>query len=525
MATVKGVWTFNETLTKPASEIIEYVNYTYNHPDDKSSWAGFRIYGDYPELVMCYNTSGTNGRCPYGTPNGWSNGYPRNIDFGETEQTVSDNFYTWLIANAEPEQPEETQTVEQGYYRCSYGIENTTVECKFNIPFSSNGKDYIAMEFLYYGGHYLLRYYYSETEYDSAANEVEFLNQNYRTIYVKESAVLTIDEFACFDIFTAISAPVRKFTRLYIGDVAYSSGGKCFKRLTTEIVAQLKEEITTLSTTLPKSEYNITTAAVDTKIYLFGGGRNYPNTINVFDTTTNTITTLSTTLPTGIGTMASAVVGTKVYLFGGEKNNNSKNSIYVFDTTTNTITTLSTTLPIGAHYIASAVVGTKVYLLGGRTRDATRLDTINVFDTTTNTITTLSTKLPSGAMGIASAVIGTKIYLFGGHADATYLDTINVFDTTTNTITTLSTKLPSGAMGIASAVIGTKVYLFGGLYNSYDATDTINVFDTASNAIATIDTKLPKTLAYVFPAIVDTKVYLFGGKNNGSIFNTIIVFS
>ena len=32
----------------------------------------------------------------------------------------------------------------------------------------------------------------------------------------------------------AVTTSTKKFTRLYLGDVAYSSGGKCFKRLTTE---------------------------------------------------------------------------------------------------------------------------------------------------------------------------------------------------------------------------------------------------------------------------------------------------
>ena len=97
----------------------------------------------------------------------------------------------------------ETYTVAKGYYRCTYGIDNTSNDCKFNISFSSNGKDYIAMEFLNYGGHYLLRYYYSATEYDSIANEVNFLDDRYRTIRVNEETTLGLTAFGCFDIFVS----------------------------------------------------------------------------------------------------------------------------------------------------------------------------------------------------------------------------------------------------------------------------------------------------------------------------------
>ena len=80
---------------------------------------------------------------------------------------------------------------------------------------------------------------------------------------------------------------------------------------------------------LPTGAYGIATGVVGTKIYLFGGHINYNrlNTINVFDTTTNTITTLSTTLPTKAGGIASGVVGTKIYLFGGDSDSGQLNTI------------------------------------------------------------------------------------------------------------------------------------------------------------------------------------------------------
>jgi hypothetical protein len=121
-------------------------------------------------------------------------------------------------------------------------------------------------------------------------------------------------------------------------------------------------------------------------------------------------------LPTTARYIASAVVGTKVYLFGGRKKSD-LNTINVFNTESNTITTLSTTLPNEANGIASAVVGTKVYLFGGSTSGSLILDTINVFFALTElptnnmlieTSTTENTfnLLPNMLVGVRSVYIG-----------------------------------------------------------------------------------------------------------------------
>ena len=86
-----------------------------------------------------------------------------------------------------------------------------------------------------------------------------------------------------------------------------------------EVTITTQQLFSTLSTTLSVGTYGIGTAAVGTKIYLFGGNDSNGriNTINVFDTTNNTISTLSTTLPTNTEGIGTAAVGTKIYLFGG----------------------------------------------------------------------------------------------------------------------------------------------------------------------------------------------------------------
>ena len=253
---------------------------------------------------------------------------------------------------------------------------------------------------------------------------------------------------------------------------------------------------------LPRRASAITSAAVGTKVYLFGGlDGSQLNTINVFDTENNTINTLSITLPSAASAIASAAVGTKVYLFGGKDDSSYLSTINVFDTETNTITMLSTTLPYRLSGIASAAVGTKVYLFGGE-YSTSYYSIISVFDTETNTITMLSTTLPQGASTIASAAVGTKVYLFGGGNKSSRFSTINVFDTENNTINTLSITLPSAASAIASAAVGTKVYLFGGYANS--AIQEINAFVTSMPLTANnllIETNVAKNLFNLLPNV------------------------
>ena len=268
---------------------------------------------------------------------------------------------------------------------------------------------------------------------------------------------------------------------------------------------------------LPKAAYDIGTAAVGTKIYLFGGnGSSMSDTIQVFDTTNNTIQTLSTKLPTTTYGIDTAVVGTKIYLIGGTYLGD---KVLVFDTTNNTIQTLSITLPHTMGNCGTAAVGTKIYLFGGtNTRNM-----IQVFDTTNNTIQTLSTKLPDGVTHIAAAAVGAKIYLFGGHIGSnSALNKIQVFDTTNNTIQTLSAKLSMEEYFIAAAAVGTKIYLFGG--NGSSMSDTIQVFDTTTNTIQTLSTKLPTAAYGIGTAAVGTKIYLFGGLGSKYL-NTINQFT
>ena len=117
MATVKSKWQFNDTLT-------DFPTGTYNV--NFTSAPNF-IYGttNYTALYKTDNTNGialnykeaTTGDAisTYSFNEGkWADNNFKTVDFGETEQTVNDGFYNWLVKNAK-------QIPEQWQIQIKYG--------------------------------------------------------------------------------------------------------------------------------------------------------------------------------------------------------------------------------------------------------------------------------------------------------------------------------------------------------------------------------------------------------------------
>lgn len=107
MATVKGIWTFKDVLT--SAVIWEEVNFSA----DGVSY--HRIFidsgGVAPFLTLNYGYNEGEMTCAQDVyafeeydggliQIGWYSDAGKTIDFGETEQTVSDEFYSWLVENA-----------------------------------------------------------------------------------------------------------------------------------------------------------------------------------------------------------------------------------------------------------------------------------------------------------------------------------------------------------------------------------------------------------------------------------------
>lgn len=313
---------------------------------------------------------------------------------------------------------------------------------------------------------------------------------------------------------TATAADVR------VGKDFYSSDGT----KTQGIIENYGGASLSMSTaTLTKAQYGMSAAAIGDKIYLHGQNKKF----ELFDTETNGYSLLDAVTDGNTYYAPIAAIDKKIYLFGGAKKG--IGGMVVFDTETDVVEDkiLSHAWESGG---SGASVGNKIYLFGSDTlRKGT---TINVYNVTDNTFTKSNVALPISAGYIAACAINDKIYLFGGHNTdtsagiyGTFLDSINVFDTTNNTISTLDVRLPVKMMNIGVAALGTKIYLFGGSSANYKYHNTIYEFDTLTNTIKKLDIELPEKMHGIAAATVNDKIYLFGGQGSSGIKNFIQIFS
>lgn len=213
-----------------------------------------------------------------------------------------------------------------------------------------------------------------------------------------------------------------------------------------------------LSVVLPLSLYEMCCAVVGTNIYLFGGyvtTKNVSNSIFKFDTLTNTVSTITTaTLANPAYSIGCAAVGTKIYLFGGEGVTTSYDTIQVFDTETETITTLSTKLNTAVYWVCAVPFEQSIYLFG---HNLDQEDTILKFNTTNNSISTLNTTMVDEGSGIryGSAVFDNYIFLF----PEAFGNGVLKFNTATEKFeTVLGEDGNAGDLGRATSVVGNIAY-------------------------------------------------------------------
>jgi hypothetical protein len=96
MATIKGIWVLNDiqTATENANALAQAVNFTSNG----ITFDIMLLLGDYTSALTYSNQS--DSYSVYTTSSGWVNQNYRTVNFGETEQTVSDEWYTAFTKNA-----------------------------------------------------------------------------------------------------------------------------------------------------------------------------------------------------------------------------------------------------------------------------------------------------------------------------------------------------------------------------------------------------------------------------------------
>lgn len=116
MAKIKGLWQFNEVIVPPTQEIDQDLTYTFPEPPDSDFSHGrgicFKMVGDGRVYFFYSNIAGGSVSSPVYYQDAWRKQGWRTIDFGSTEQEVSDEFYAQMTANATRMYDEEPETEE-----------------------------------------------------------------------------------------------------------------------------------------------------------------------------------------------------------------------------------------------------------------------------------------------------------------------------------------------------------------------------------------------------------------------------
>ena len=113
MATVKGVWVFNDTVdidSMPFSTHVNFNSYASNEYGEFTTLYGFSCISTRHTVNYLFDLDGGLYQTTvYEETTGWNDVRSKVVDFGSTEQEVSDEFYAWFTANAtrQADEPEE----------------------------------------------------------------------------------------------------------------------------------------------------------------------------------------------------------------------------------------------------------------------------------------------------------------------------------------------------------------------------------------------------------------------------------
>lgn len=317
-----------------------------------------------------------------------------------------------------------------------------------------------------------------------------------------------------------------------VGDYAYILGGalKNSSLTMTNNVYKMNlqtNEITKLND-LPIKIAWAGCAVVGTDIYIIGGrvqeltGSSASNGTKIYkyDTTNDTFTEMLDIAGTSAAyqSVSSIAVGTDIYTFGGN-GTNAKN-VTKYNTSTNQLTTLSSQVSANRMLIALAAYQDYIYLFGGATGTQTDcVDTIQKFDITNDTITTLSITLPENRGRTSVGQFGDNVLLFGGSngTGVTYKDIV-VFNISSETVSKLDVSLPTRLRGsMVAQNSNSECYLIGGATSSsYDtATDTIYKFAYGEGITVYGISNIPVLPEY--PEFDENKSYTLNLKPNSDL--------
>lgn len=204
-------------------------------------------------------------------------------------------------------------------------------------------------------------------------------------------------------------------------------------------------------------------AAIDDKVYTFGGTMNVPATVRYgdlrcYDTTLNSWSSKKTGPPVRYGAVGLAARG-KFYIHGGRGDSAYLKDLWVYDPSLDTWAS-KTAAGINRAIGAGCAVDGMLYFAAGWT--TTYSNDFRSYNIDTDTWTTLSSLPGEVRQAAGMAAVGTKLYLYGGvNITTPRLNDFWCYDTLTGEWVQLPDG-PEGRTNHSMVAIGGKLYVHGG---------------------------------------------------------------
>jgi N-acetylneuraminic acid mutarotase len=224
------------------------------------------------------------------------------------------------------------------------------------------------------------------------------------------------------------------------------------------------------SYTLPLAQHDAQGAALDGKVYVFGGGSlSELNHIVRFDPATGAVGQVGQ-LPQSQSDVAVAAIGRTAYIVGGYNGVDWLNTILAWRP--GSAVRVAGHLPVGLRYSAVAAADGRLLVIGGST-PARASRAIYSFDPATGSVQRIG-RLPQPITHASAATLGSSVYLVGGRGDLDNAQTAKIWaiDPHTGRVR-VAGRLPTPLSDSGVRAVGGRIFVVGGLERSGATTSTV----------------------------------------------------
>jgi len=279
------------------------------------------------------------------------------------------------------------------------------------------------------------------------------------------------------------------------------------------------QDVWTQRADMPTPRWGHTSAVVNGKIYVIGGGSSetdfrYLSSVEEYDPLADTWAKKAD-MPTARGwtSPSSAVVRGRIYVIGGDRGSPllCLPIVEEYDPSTDTWTRKAD-MPTPRWGLATCTVNGKIYAIGGYPpKGYVGLTTVEVYDPATDSWSQKA-DMPLGVALLNANVVRGKIYAVGGRPDVKARAYVQEYDPATDTWTRKADMLV-GTSQMVSVVLADKIVVIGGwLWSGDPPYQAVQVYDPETDRW-TREADTPFLRAVFSADVVDNRIYVIGGTD------------